>query len=345
MRYLDYFIKCIIRRIVRLLFKPKILICILILLLVLTLFLYNESYCAESSIYDVYSSFNNQLINVIDKAPADSPFYFYFNDSYYSFYVYFGSTLGSDMFTDNYNASKINVAFYPSSLSFTSFENTVKWAGINCSQGSVHTSSDPIRVFSFDDKGEYSISEIDTLYLPRELYNYRSPVLSDYLREQKNVQEITGSVKEGTDKVTNSINDTNNFLKDDTVSDDSMNIDTSSFTTEGEKEVDNFFTKLLDTVYKSYTGINSEVSTVIIPLPYDLEPLVLKSDIISKHIKGTLLYNLIQVFWTYFFGSYLVIFVKRIFDWLSTGKIADKGVFSFIEWLDINNEIIKSYMM
>ena len=66
---------------------------------------------------------------------------------------------------------------------------------------------------------------------------------------------------------------------------------------------------------------------------------------ISKHIQGTSLYVIIQAFWWYLIGGYIVMYVYRMLRWLSTGEVAEKGVSSFILYLDKNNEIIKSFMM
>lgn len=66
---------------------------------------------------------------------------------------------------------------------------------------------------------------------------------------------------------------------------------------------------------------------------------------ISKYVKNTVVYTYIQVFWWAYIGLYIVLFAKRMFEWLSTGEIAEKGVSSFIRWLDKNNELINSSMM
>lgn len=66
---------------------------------------------------------------------------------------------------------------------------------------------------------------------------------------------------------------------------------------------------------------------------------------ISKHIQGTSLYVIIQAFWWYLIGGYIVMYVYRMLRWLSTGEVAEKGVTGFILYLDKNNEIIKSFMM
>lgn len=344
-RYFDYFIKYLIRRLTRIILKPRNLIFILIILLILSLFMYSQSFAAESSIYDVYSSINNDLITRLNNIKLTTSFYNYFNNPSYSFFVYYGDLKGVDMFSNQYDSSILNVAFYPSKSPVSNYENTVNWAGVSCNQSRVSSPSFNITVYSFYSNNEYNITDVDYIYLPTQLYNYRSSELSKYLMEQKNVQEITNSITEGTDKINDTVSDTNNFIKDDKIDDNSMNVDTSGYDIEGEASIDNFFTDFMNTIYDKFVNMTSEVETISIPMPYNMNSIELSSDIISKHIKDTPLYSLIQVFWTFVFGSYIVIFVKRIFDWLSTGEIAEKGVFGFIQWLDNYNAIIKSYMM
>lgn len=346
MRYIDYFIKCIIRRIVRIIFKSKILITILFILLILTISLYHNSYAAEGNIYDVYNSINNDLVNRLDKVTSsNTSFYNFFNNLDYSFLVFYGSTTGSSMFTSSYDSSTLNVCFYPSNFSFIDLENHSVWGGASCSQSRTPVSNTvSFNVFSFDVNGSYVEYGSTTLYLPTELINYRSSVVSEYLREKKNVQEITNSITEGTDKINDTVSDTNNFIKDDTISDDSMTIDTD-YNIEQQSSIDNFFIDFLSSIHQRFINMNTSVETISIPLPYNMEPIVLHSDIISKHIVGTTLYTLVQLFWTFCFGKYIIMFVKRMFDWLSTGEIAEKGVFGFIYWLDNYNSIVKSWMM
>lgn len=71
------------------------------------------------------------------------------------------------------------------------------------------------------------------------------------------------------------------------------------------------------------------------------------SDALTNYfgIFGDHLLGLVHLFWTVFFGSFYITFAHRMFNWLSTGKIVEKGGYSFVEWLDVHNTIIDSYMM
>lgn len=332
MRYIDYFIKCIIRRIVRIIFKPKILITILFILLILTLSLYHNSYAAEGNIYDVYNSINNDLVNRLDKVKSsNTSFYNYFNNLDYSFLVYYGSINGNSMFTTSYNSSTLNVAFYPSDFSFLNLENNSVWGGASCSQSRTPVSNTvSFNVFSFDVNGSYVEYGITTLYLPTELVNYRSSVVSEYLREKKNVQEITNSITEGTDKIDNSITSTD---YDDSV----VNIDTSSADID-----DTSSTQLFTAIFTNFKNLldNSNwqtVETIDIPIPHSQEKLQLKSDILSNIVGNTFIATLINVAWYSVFGLYAFKFATKIFQSIKSGDI--------LNGLNLSDEVITSSMM
>lgn len=332
MRYIDYFIKCIIRRIVRIIFKPKILITILFILLILTLSLYHNSYAAEGNIYDVYNSINNDLVNRLDKvSSSNTSFYNYFNNLDYSFLVYYGAIDGNSMFTTSYNSSTLNVAFYPSDFSFLNMENKTVWGGASCSQSRTPVSNTvSFNVFSFDVDGTYIQYGTATLYLPTELVNYRSSVVSEYLREKKNVQEITNSITEGTDKIDNSITSTD---YDDSV----VNIDTSSADID-----DTSSTQLFTAIFTNFKNLldNSNwqtVETIDIPIPHSQEKLQLKSDILSNIVGNTFIATLINVAWYSVFGLYAFKFATKIFQSIKSGYI--------LNGLNLSDEVITSSMM
>lgn len=332
MRYIDYFIKCIIRRIVRIIFKPKILITILFILLILTLSLYHNSYAAEGNIYDVYNSINNDLVNRLDKvSSSNTSFYNYFNNLDYSFLVYYGAIDGNSMFTTSYNSSTLNVAFYPSDFSFLNMENKTVWGGASCSQSRTPVSNTvSFNVFSFDVDGTYIQYGTATLYLPTELVNYRSSVVSEYLREKKNVQEITNSITEGTDKIDNSITSTD---YDDSV----VNIDTSSADID-----DTSSTQLFTAIFTNFKNLldNSNwqtVETIDIPIPHSQEKLQLKSDILSNIVGNTFIATLINVAWYSVFGLYAFKFATKIFQSIKSGDI--------LNGLNLSDEVITSSMM
>lgn len=345
MRYLDYFIKCIIRRIVRIIFKPKILITILFILLIVTLSLYSKTYAAENGLIDFYNGINNQLVNVLDNIDNTYSFYKYFNNPDYSYFVYYGNIDGTDMFSNNYNTSYLNVAFYPSTTNFIDIEASTTWAGFTCVRSYLRSVNKNITVFRFQNNTDYINQDIEYLYMPRELHNFRSPVIDEYLRNQKNVQQITSSITEGTDKINDTVTDTNNFVKDDNISDESMNIDTSNMNFEDEQGVDNFFSSILTLFHDTFLGINDNVEIIEFNIPYTQAKLSLSSDIVSSHIKGTILEVYINLWWYFIFGSYFIMFSFRIISWFTSGKLAEEGVYSLSDYLDFNNIIIKSSMM
>lgn len=332
MRYIDYLIKCIIRRFVRLIFKPKILVSILFILLILVLSLYNKSYCAEGDIYDVYNSINNDLVNRLDKvSSSNSSFYNYFNNLDYSFLVYYGSIDGSSMFTNNYDSSSLKVCFYPSNYSFSNLENSTKWGGASCSQSRTQSSNTiSFTVFAFDVDGTYVQYGTTSLFLPSQLVNYRSSVVNDYLREKKNVQEITNSITEGTDKIDNSITSTD---YDESV----VNIDTSSADIDDSSSI-----QLFTTIFTNFKNLldNSNwqtVETIDIPIPHSQEKLQLKSDILSNIVGNTFIATLINVAWYSVFGLYVFKFTTKIFQAVKSGDI--------LSGLNLSDEVITSSMM
>lgn len=153
--------------------------------------------------------------------------------------------------------------------------------------------------------------------------------------------QITDSLSENTDAV----KEQTEFLTDDSVSDDSMNIDTSQFDLNDGGSSD-FIITVLNQVQSTFNGISSgQVYEVSIPLPHGSAPLVLSSDAISKNIKGTWIETAINTFWTFFFGVFLVLFAKRFTDFFSRGDFANGGLSSLIKRLDNENVVIKSTMM
>lgn len=353
MKYFDYAVKYIIRRVIRIILKPKVLLIFLSLFLLL-LFFTQESKAATisyGSIYDVYDSVNTDLITRIKNATGISTdgLKSALLDNQYGYYVYYGEQDGTSQNSTYFsNSDDMWVVIFPITATYHSDGTDRSYHGFSSTNLLLR---DYEKFYHFEKNNlSVELGGVTSVIMPQPFFGYRSPVLYQFLNSSSRdeTDDIVSSIDKNTNTIENQTQvqqETQDFIKDDTIDNDSMIIDTSSFDTSGESEVDNFFTNFLNIVYNAYTGINSSVETITIPLPHGLDSLVLSSDMISKHIVGTFIYDLIQVFWTFLLGGYLVMFVKRLFDWLSTGKIAEKGVFSFIEWLDIHNEIIKSYMM
>ncbi len=337
-------------------FKPKFLITILVILL-LSLFLFRiDSHAAEEPVeltpgiisHVGPDTDTNRMIDFTNFRT----YYISVEPGHRYSYRIFGSVENFEVRTffcdsvPNVGVQVFNLSssHHDSSADLTAniLGGTHKYACV-----SVYPGYGPV-VFAYD-----NTTSSDLIGLTNQAINNQTEVILQSTDDIKNsINESSQNIQNSIDKQTEATQqqtqvqqETQNFIKDDTVSDDSMSVDTSSFDTSGSADVDNFFTTFLNTVYDAYTGINSKVEVINIPVPYSSENIVLRSDALSSFVVGTPLYDLIEIFWTFIFGSYLVIFVKRIFDWLSTGEIAEKGVFGFIEWLDVHNEIIKSYMM
>lgn len=340
-KYLDYFIKTMIRSFV---YKPKrflkFLLFVIIFILLFIFITGTGVFAAETDIFTVYNSINQDLINRLDKGNTNKGFYNYLNSVRYNFLVYYGNPNGSDMYNSSYNTSKINVAFYPVNSQLLNFETTdTKWGGVQQSKAQLSSSNiSSVTVFVFDENGSYFETGVDQLMIPPSLFNYSSPAIFEYIREQKNVQDITNSITDSTDKINNSITDS-------TVSDDSMNVDTSNMNFEDKEGVDNFFTFLLNFIKDSFLAIDDTVEIIELPMPYTNSKIILRSDMVSSFIKGTILETYINLFWYFIFGTALIMFSFRIISWFTSGKLAEEGVYSLSEYLEFNNIIIKASMM
>lgn len=189
------------------------------------------------------------------------------------------------------------------------------------------------------------------LTIPAPLMNYRDDIISDFFNLSQGNKDasttfITDSLDKNTDKIDSTIKDSTDKILDNTVNNDSMTVDTTDYDVSSEEqEIDSFLTDLLNNIKNVFLSISSSVKTIDIGLPYVDKKITLRSDIISKHINGTFLFTLIQTFWYFVFGKHIIMFCKRMLDWLSTGEIAEKGASSFIKYLDQNNEVLKTYMM
>lgn len=379
MFYFNYFIKCFIRRFVYIITKPKFIIPFLILILLYFFLMYCPSvqaYTSDTSVdftryttlYDGYDSIANTLVSRLKNPTIQNQLRYsdLLNDMKNNFYYLTWS--GDDGQDLSFGSSVVNPTYiviytYPQYTTTVYNGSINNYMGIPSNFRNVSSSSNFYKYeVSLIDNNIYRLDGSDFI-ASSVLLSYKPLVLNDFLFDNSTSQNagIVGAIEQQTESIneqTNSIQqqtqvqqETQNFLKDDTVSDDSMSVDSSAFTSDQQQsnqaDVDNFFTNFLNTVKDTFVGINTTVETIEIPLPNGLDSITLSSDIISKHIHGTIIYTLIQTFWYFLIGGYIVIYVKRLLDWLSTGKIvaSEKGVFGLIEWLDVHNEIIKSYMM
>lgn len=366
--YFSYAIRCVIRRIIYFLTKPKYLLIIATSIIVIfllsnytTVFGWegDNTYTDKNNTIAMnYESIVNDFIirfnNVSHSNVNYNSLVSMLNNSELSFYLYYGDSNGSSMTGANYFVtSNLNIIFYNKSNPNPSISTSERYNGMFTN---MYNLTDSIQDYYFFENGIlYTSSKPSTVVVPGVLISYISPSWVNYYNNdsQEQTNDIVGAINEQTNSIneqtntiqeqTTIIQETQDFISDDTIQESNMTVD-SSYSVDNAG-IDNFFTTFLNVIYNTFNNIGSEDVTIQIPLPHGLEPITLHSNIISKYIVNTPIYIIIQTFWTFIFGSYLVMFIKRIIEWLSSGKVVEEGVFSFAEWMDIHNEIIKSYML
>lgn len=200
-------------------------------------------------------------------------------------------------------------------------------------------------------------------WYPSYLLNYKNDNLTDYIISyfQGDTSKVIESIENSTQDIVDNQNSNTqdiianqNQVKDDIlnseVNNESISINTDGLGSSDDYGINNFFTQLLE-ITQSGLVSRASSSSLDFTLPFINQSVSIPGNIISNAITnwfgvyGDYLISLIHTFWTVYFGSFFVIFAQRMFNWLSTGKIVEKGGYSFIEFLDKQNTIIDSYMM
>ena len=361
--YFSYAIRCIIRRIIYFLTKPKYLLIIVTSIIVIFLlsnytnvFGYegDNSYTDKNAtILACYDSIASDLVNRMQTSP-NSLLDSYLTDGQYSYYLYYGSADGGDMLSaQQWNTNYLYIAVYKTSSRTITATAQDRYQGMTTNIYYVTNIYDLMRYNG-------NIFEVPSVtngqYIPSPLLSYHSSIITNYYNNStaSATQSITSAINNQTNTIqqqtntiqqqTTVIQETQDFLENDTVQDSTMTIDTSGMTV-NDNGVNNFFTTFINSVYNLFNNIDSTVETISIPMPFNMPDIVLRSDIISSHISNTILFTLIQTFWWFVLSRYIIYFVFRMIKWLSDGELAERGVFAFADWLDNYNAIIKSYMM
>lgn len=354
--YFSYAIRCIIRRIIYFLTKPKYLLIIVTSIIVIfllsnytTVFGWegDNSYTDKNAtIISSYDSIASDLVNRMQNSP-NSLLDSYLTDGQYSYYLYYGASDGSDMLSvQQWNTNYLYIAVYKTTSRTITATTQDRYQGMTTNIYYVTNIYDLMR---YNGNTFEVPSATNGQYIPSPLLSYHSAIITGYYNNSVNSasESITSAINQQTNTIeqqTTVIQDTQDFLEDDTIQDSSMSIDTTGMTV-SDNGVNNFFTDFLNSVYNIFVNIDSTVETITIPMPYNIPDIVLRSDIISSHINNTILFTLIQTFWWFIISRYIIHFVFRMIKWLTDGELAERGVFAFADWLDSYNSIIKSYMM
>lgn len=360
--YFGYAIRCVIRRIIYFLTKPKYLLIILTSIVVIFLLSNytsvfgwegNNDYTDKNqTIITQYESICNDLIGRMQQ-DSDSLLDSYLKNANYSYYVYYGSADGSSMIsTSQFNTQFLYIAIYQTN------NRSIVGTAYDTYQGmttNIYRVTDTYDLMRYNGNTFEVPPATNGQYIPNCLLNYHSSAITNYYNSSVSSasSDIVGAINNQTNSInqqtntiqqqTTVIQETQDFITDDTIDSSEMSVD-SNYSVD-DTGVDTYYSGFLQNIYNIFSSVGTGVTTITIPLPHNMPDLVLRSDIISRYIVNTPIYLLIQTFWTFLFGSYLIKYIRRIIQWLSSGKMVEEGVFSFGEWLDVHNEIIKAYML
>lgn len=305
---------------------------------------------SNNTILSAYDSICNDFVTRMQYSNSDlkSTIYSQLASSNYMVYLYYGSSDGLQMIGSSpYNTRLLYAYVYYTNSAQVALSQYNDYQGISTNVFEVSTGGN---LYAFVGNN-ISSATLGTVYIPAPLFNYRSEAVKNYFTNSQTSQtnSIVSAIESASQDTQNTIQhsaqETQSTMTNSTVEDSSMTVDTSSFGVSDSEGVGNFLLNLTSTVYDFFSSIDSSVTVIQIPIPFTEGNISLRSDILSSHISGTQLETLIDLVWWFFFGTYYVMFIQRIVEWFSSGKFVEEGPFSFAEWLDIHNEVIKSYMM
>ena len=154
-------------------------------------------------------------------------------------------------------------------------------------------------------------------------------------------QQTTTIVKnqnENTDKIVESQEQINESLTSTDYDDSVVNIDTSATDDIDDSSSTGLFTTVFNNLSNLISSSNwSSVDTIDIGLPYVDSKIQIRSDILSNMVGNSLLATLINVAWYSLFGLYVFRFSTNIFHAIKSGDI--------LNGLNLNNEVISSTML
>lgn len=351
-KYIEYFIKCIIRQFTRLLFKPKILFIVVILILIL-LFLNSSSFAAVQETEDQflagkakYENIINDMIVRIDNSTSDGLDLLKnkLQDTSYGYYVYYGNNDGSSVLNINSTllTTDLKIFLYKKSNSTLGSSLFSNYYGYSLAISSISTSDGYLFTFSGNILSYLDLKIYETsltVNLPSSFYSYTSDSLSSYFTNSsgssdvvQSIENLDNTVKDQTVAIqdtTNSVNNLNDSInredKDESSSDinetfSSVSSSTSDFDGDVNSIVD-FIKSLHDVLLNAVNKVGDEVLTVEIGLPFVDKKLTLRSDIIYNALYPSILYTLLQLSYVVAFGFYIIMTVYNIIDWVTSGEV------------------------
>ena len=291
----------------------------------------------------------------------------------YSFMFYYGDALGSAYQNTYPSSAQKNVIeiITMDSSQITSTTANYDWGlnGVQSVRG--YLSSTQYLEFKFNrDTQSYNTLAAQTArhWLPSYLLSYKSSALTMFLEEFNNgsllenstalinaIENQTDIIEEQGQQITNSINDTNDFLQeetDNTISTD-LTVEPVEIDNENSQNISDFVTyfpnKLQEAIedYEINSGRGGYSYTI--PLPHSNQNVTFYSDMLYRYLNGTqfqIIKTFINFAWYFVFGGACIRKIKRIYDWFQSGQIATEGgLIKFNEVLKGENEFFNQFMM
>ena len=206
-------------------------------------------------------------------------------------------------------------------------------------------------------------------YMPAYLANYKSPMLVEllelYSTGQLNgdnadalitaIENQTDTIEEQGQQITNSINDTNDFLQEDVSNEVSTDLVVEPIEeNEQQEEINDFVTYFPNKIAEEIADFDINAGRgnyyVEFTLPHtNGKKITFYSDAIYKYLVGTpfeIVVQMISFFWYLTLGGMIIIKIKRIYDWFAAGNFLREG--EFIKFTDVlrgENEFFNQFMM
>lgn len=130
----------------------------------------------------------------------------------------------------------------------------------------------------------------------------------------ENQQQTTNAIKEQTE----AINDNNNFIKDESISDDNFVLPDDSSNDISKQGIENIF----DLLYNSFTS--GEAQDIVLPIPFTAKNIVIPSDYLENIFNNSnfnFLLMFIHAFYYFIVSSFIVRDIQKKFDKIKSGNI------------------------
>lgn len=322
--------------------KILVILCIFSVLLSLKTKVFGVTYTVDyqsiTDVYDTRASYWVVALNASSHQLRQTFIDYYTDPHFFPFFTVAESGQGYGGRSDIPNTSLSPFRYY---LYFLDLDNyTVSPTTDNKYMGfdgaNVFSFTSPVYYNSIETGKEiefnnFNYSNSVTLYMPMILFNYRSPIMENYISGLLNndSETIAQAIEDATDRILDTTVDSS------TQSEISSNLQQNN-NTNADSLTTNFFSTLVSS-FESFTDYSLTSQEVInIPLPNSNKTITLRSrylyDVLPDSFK-TVIYG----FWYFLFGFYMFKFINRIVIAVKSGNI--------LNGLSSNDEVITNDML